>query len=241
MLKPASQLKPLTSWSYSRYSSYQQCPLKFRLQYLDKLLEPKSAAMERGTTIHGLAENYLKGVGRTVPGELVYAADELKRLRAKRKKDPQSVIVEDTWAFKKDWSGTLWNDWTGCYLRVKIDVAELTGTEVTITDVKTGKHRPDNKKDYLEQLHLYGTATLAVFSHVPELTVKARLVYVDAATTFPAPGEEEVYTQKDLPALKKDWEKRVKPMFADKRFAPRPNQWCKWCHYRKDNGGPCSY
>ena len=40
--------------------------------------------------------------------------------------------------------------------------------------------------------------------------------------------------------LKALWEQNVKPMFKDEIFAPLPSYMCRWCHFRKDNGGPCS-
>ena len=60
----------ITSWSFSRYADYKNCPLKFKLKHVDKLNEPPNEAMARGAAIHTLAEEYIKGKGRTVPPEL---------------------------------------------------------------------------------------------------------------------------------------------------------------------------
>jgi len=230
--------RPLTSWSYSRYSLYKQCPLKFYLSVIKKLPEPKGTALQRGVDVHNAVDAYLKGVTAKMPAELATFSVEAKRLRAKRKKDPDSMIIEDNWAFTKDWGPSRWDDWNNCYLRVKVDVAERTGNHIQLTDWKTGKYRPDNHADYVEQLELYQASTLTVFAHVPDLRVTARLLYLDADKIHPT--ETEV-TQADLPRLQKLWSTRVKPMFADKRFAPRPNQFCRFCHFRKDNAGPCKY
>ena len=231
--------KPLTSWSYSRYSSYKQCPAKFNYAYIDKLPEPKGKALLRGAAIHEMAEKYLKGTTRLLPPELKAFGDDFKRLRAKRKKDPASVIVEDNWAFTSTWGPSRWDDWKGCWVRVKLDVAERSGSLITITDYKTGKFRPDNRSDYEEQLELYTLGALQVFQAVPDLQVTARLLYLDAGKTHPE--VPMVATAKDLPDLKKTWERRVAPMFKDKKFAPKPNQFCRWCHYRKENEGPCKF
>jgi len=52
----------------------------------------------------------------------------------------------------------------------------------------------------------------------------------------------------DLPRLKKEWVARTKAMLNDKKFAPKPNRFCGFCHFRKDNvaqaitgGGRCQY
>ena len=51
--------KPTTiqgPWSYSRLTTWEQCPLKAKLKYIDGLKEPGSPAMDRGTAIHKDAE-----------------------------------------------------------------------------------------------------------------------------------------------------------------------------------------
>ena len=53
-------------------------------------------------------------------------------------------------------------------------------------------------------------------------------------------AEPMEYKLADMPKLKLEWNKRVKPMMLDKKFAPKPNQFCYSCHFRasnKDNGG----
>jgi len=49
------------------------------------------------------------------------------------------------------------------------------------------------------------------------------------------------FTRKDFEKSRKKWEKNVQPMFKDTRFAPRPNEKCKWCNFRKAAGGPCKF
>jgi hypothetical protein len=43
-------------------------------------------------------------------------------------------------------------------------------------------------------------------------------------------------------ALKKKWEGRIKALFADDTFAPRPSDFaCRFCDYSKEKGGPCEF
>ena len=30
-------------------------------------------------------------------------------------------------------------------------------------------------------------------------------------------------------------------LLTDTLFAPRPGPYCRWCHFRKENGGPCTF
>jgi len=238
-------IKPLTSWSFSRYSDYRQCPLKFKLKHIDKIQEPPNDAMARGAEIHTKAEKYLKGELRTLPTELKLFKDEFKVLRALYKKKTLGAIVEDNWSFTKDWDQTTWNDWANCWLRVKLDAAhyEDDGDVMVVTDWKTGKFRLEKNEEYVEQLELYALSALLLHEHVEE--VRPRLAYVDQGVVYPEGDSPLIYVRADIPKLKKTWEKRVAPMFKDKKFAPRPNNLCRWCFYRASNkaagGGQCKY
>ena len=238
----------VTSWSYSRYAAYKQCPLKFYLANIAKIAEPPNQAMERGSEIHKLAEDYINGKLAKMPLELGKFAKMFRQLKKVRKKVSSGMAVEDTWAFTKDWTETQWNDWTRCWARIKLDCAVYENEDtLIINDWKTGKFRPQQNADYVEQLELYALGALLLYEDIG--VVKPRLVYLDEGTVFPAPGSPEekslTFRRSDIDRLKKLWEKRVKPMFLDESFAPRLNNLCRWCFYRKDNaangGGQCEY
>jgi CRISPR/Cas system-associated exonuclease Cas4 (RecB family) len=237
-------IKPITAWSYSRYSTYKQCPLKLKLSAIDKIQEPKNAAMTRGAQIHDLAEAYIKGKVAKLAPELAQFKAEFSALRKQYKKSINGMVVEDNWSFTKDWTETSWNDWVNCWVRIKLDCAHhLDEDTLIVTDWKTGKFRPDMNDDYMEQLDLYALAALLLHPHLKK--VLPRLAYTDQGIFYPEPGKELVYTPADIPRLKKLWEKRVKAMMNDKIFAPKPNRFCNWCHYRKSNaangGGQCKF
>lgn len=243
-MKKVIPIKQFTSWSFSRYSDYRQCPLKAKLKHLDKIAEPPNEAMARGGQIHKLAEDYIKGRLARLPAELKAFAADFKKLRALFKKITSGTVVEDNWAFTKDWDPTQWDNWTACAVRIKLDCAHWEDlTTLIITDWKTGKFRPELNADYLEQLELYALAALLLFPHAEQ--VKPRLAYLDVGVTYPAPEAELVFTPADVPRLKKLWAKRTKPMLSDTKFAPRPNDKCCWCFYRSSNkingGGQCKF
>lgn len=236
-------IKQITSWSFSRYNTYKQCPLKLKLSAIDRIREPSNPAMARGDAIHKLAEAYIKGEGRTLPTELHLFKDEFKQLRAKYKKTG-GMVVEDNWSFTKDWHETQWDDWVNCWLRIKLDCAHHEDDEtLVITDWKTGKFRPEMNAEYVEQLELYALAALLLHEHIQQ--VKPRLVYLDLGLTYPTADQPLVFTRADIPKLKELWAKRTKAMLNDKQFAPRPNDKCRWCFYRANNkaagGGQCKY
>lgn len=237
----------ITSWSYSRYMDYVQCPLKAKLKHVDKLKEPPNDAMTRGSSIGRMAEEYLKGKLAKMPKELVKFKKDFQDGKKLVAKKLVLTVVEDTWAFAKDWSKSRWDDWKNCWLRVKLDWAySKDGETMQVVDWKTGKFRPEDVEKYTEQLQLYCLAGLLLHPHIKKVT--AVLKYLDLGLTYPdsARAEQPIsYGREDIDDLVKLWEKRTKAMLSDTTFAPKPNRFCAWCFFRKDNaangGGQCKY
>jgi hypothetical protein len=235
-------VKPLTSWSFSRYNDYRSCPAKAKYKHIQKLKEPPSPAMERGAQIHTLCEQYVKGMQPTLPPELKLFKPEFLQLKKMYKAKKLPMIVEDNWAFDKDWGESTWNDWVNCWVRIKLDMARYTAPNILhVTDYKTGKMNDFKIAEYEEQLELYALGAL-LMSAVEDVTVIVDLWFLDFGVKYPAAGEEKSYTRADLPRLLKSWNAKVKPMMVDTRFAPKPSaNACKYCHYKKANNGPCQY
>ena len=80
---PATQI---TSWSFSRYNVYQLCPLKAKLQFIDKIKEPPNDAMQRGADVHDACEAYIKGKLDKMPEEAKKFAKLFRRLKRQYKK-----------------------------------------------------------------------------------------------------------------------------------------------------------
>lgn len=225
----------ISAWSFSRHADYRQCPLKAKLKYINKINEPANSAMERGSNVHNQAAAYIKGAIPKMPLELKQHRTLFVALKNQFKNFDNMISVEESWAFKKDWSITRWDDWTGCWLRVKTDCARLKPPHLEIFDWKTGRFREEDKAiAYAEQLSLYSLAGFMLYPSVK--TISAYLVYLDSGT-----DHYENFDRSQLPALKAGWEKMVKPMLQDTRFAPRPTAKCIWCWYGqsgKQKGGP---
>jgi hypothetical protein len=99
-------------------------------------------------------------------------------------------------------------------------------------DHKTGRKYDVNAS----QIELFGASA---FMRVPTLEkVNVRLWYLDLSK-----DNEELFTitAAEAVTIRKDWTKRVQPMFNDRRFAPKPNDKCKWCPVSHSNGGTCKF
>lgn len=216
----------ITAWSYSRYSDYEQCPAKAMYKHVMKLKDPGNEAMQRGSDIHKLAEDFASGRLKKLPTELIQFKEEFMLLK---KAKPS---CEQEWAFDTAWRRT---DWFAkeAWLRVKMDAAYYLPKlrEAHVIDHKTGRYKPGT---YTEQMELYGMTALMVFPEADKVTCK--LWFLDS-------GDEVavIFTRADLPALKKKWLTRTKSMLNDKRFAPKPGNHCRWCPFSKVKGGPCKF
>lgn len=212
----------ITAWSYSRFNDYEKCPLLCKLKHVDKRKEPENEAMTRGSAVHGMVEQFLTKKVKTLPANLGKFKGQFMPMRRAK------VLCEQEWAFNSKWERVSWFA-DDAWLRMKVDIHFVKGDTVTIIDIKTGKTHPEHEL----QRSLYALGAFLIY---PEAQVVVQHWYLDsgekATTTFGA-GE--------FKSLQKDWLKRTKAMLADTRFAPRPGNYCRWCHFRKDNGGPCVY
>lgn len=219
-------MSKITAWSFSRWKTYEKCPRLAKYKFVDRLKEPGSAAMDRGTEIHNHAEAALRD-GAEVHETLLAFASQIDALRSGA---PDVLRVECQSAYTREWKPTDW--FAGdVYVRIKSDVMAYYENVKTIVNIdwKTGKTRGQ-----VEQLELYAIDGLLSFPEAQK--VDARFWYVDLA-------EEEQF-EMERPALEKlikKWDRRVMRMLNDETFRPNPGNACRWCHFSKKKGGPCEY
>lgn len=228
--------KRFTSWSYSRYRDWKQCPLAAALKHLAKQGERTNPAMQRGSDLAKEQEAYL--LSKKPPKlslDLKSFSEEFEQVRKEKTK-----IVEASWGFTSNWEPCSTTDWDNCRLRVKIDNGYLDVKEniLHLHDAKTGKFRDWENASYMEQLELYATAGHVMYKGVNE--VQTQLWYTDAGLTFPAEGKRS-FPASEAAALRKAWDKRVAPMLRADTFPARPSRACQWCPFSKSKGGLCRY
>jgi|SRR5882724_4665208 len=242
---PRPRLVQISSWSYSRYQDYEKCPQLAKFKHVEKRREPGSAAYAKGNRVHALAQvwvtrevppldrdnkNYhaellaVNKKGAPIPTELSTFEEEFTELRLTKGKGEQS------WGFKSDWSLTRWDDWAGCWLRIKTDFhyivvekkGKLRSSDGFIIDYKTGREYSEHG----EQRSLYA---LGMFLLYPDLRS------VTAAHWYLEPGLErhDTWQAKDFEKLREYWAKRTRALLSDTTFAPRPTaENCQWCFFR---------
>lgn len=247
---PVPQVK---AWSFSAWQLYTDCPLKYKLARIDKIQEPASPVLDRGTGVHAIAEAFVGKVVPTkldaavqpyiaavkaaakgkLPAELKPLGDELLALRK------AGASVEAEWAFDIDWNPTRWFGPT-TWLRVKLDAHYEKEGVLKVIDHKTGRIYPE--KGQL-QLELYGLAGLLMYPAVEQ--VVAELLYHDQPPSEGTNPAQHIFIRRQISMLKRHWHQRTRAMFADRRFVPKPGNHCRWCFFRNSNkkngGGQCKY
>lgn len=140
-------------------------------------------------------------------------------------------MVEEQWAFTKG-MGRAGNYFgPDVWYRVSLDVGVWwPDNSFTAVDWKTGKRYGSND----DQMEQYAMSIFARFHQVKEL--ETVLAYVDSGDI-----ERMEFTRAEYLKLKEKWFARVAPLFNDQIYPPRPGKHCNWCHFRRSNGGPCTF
>jgi RecB family exonuclease len=228
---------PIKFWSFSALTQFEKCPYSIYLSRIEKASVPERAEdhpLERGNRVHQAAELYVKGEGQMVR-ELSKFASEFERLREGY--GGGTVMVEESWWFKSDWSPAEgWED-PDKWLIVKCDVAEWTSDQhMDVIDWKTGKSW-GKEISHGSQMQLYA---IAAFMRFPQLaTTRVRLGYLDEKSTY----KEKTYDRSKVGELATRFAARGSKLVEAQHFPPKANKSnCRFCEYGPTNGtGACAF
>lgn len=209
--------------SWSRLNTYQQCALKFHLQFISKSFpeEEKSIHLIKGSQLHKQMEEYIlaKNGGMTMPlgfspevRDTIPYADKLFTLY-------DSVHPEAQVACDINWKPTEWFGKDVAW-RAIWDVVGLKPITCFIGDWKSGKINPYGEG--YGQLHLSAAIALKRFEQVPEVT--AAYVYMEHKKVTPIK-----VTREQLPAVIAHFEAEFNKVQMEKEWNPTPNQYCNYC------------
>lgn len=212
------------AWGFSKLDTYRDCPKKFFFQFISKLPQPGSPAMERGSKLHEAIEMYLNGWAKELSEELTNWKEPLDKLKAKDYQAEQALGFDKSWVKLKDWfQPTVW-------LRAKMDAKYVEGDTGYAIDFKSGKYRIPST----DQVELYAVVMSAMH---PELTkVVAEFWFLDTGDVY-----SREYTKETLLKLRTKFEQAVHPIYTDTVWEATPSAACRWCPYSKTKGGPCKY
>lgn len=211
-------------WGYSKLETFEKCPAKFQYQFMQKLPQPGSPAMERGQKMHESIEAYLQGWIKELIPECLSFKEAIDGLKAENFVAEQAIGLDKAWAKLPDWfDKTTW-------IRAKADAMYVSGSKLVVIDFKSGKYRVPST----DQVELYAIVGGALYPEVAQVT--AEYWYLDTGSTY-----SRDYTQAELLELRKKFERRVAPMYTNEVWSPEPSMECRYCPYSKTKGGKCVY
>ena len=220
----------IKSVSYSKLLDFEQCALRTKMKHVDRIPEEKAPAAERGTEIHQMAEDWVRGLGKVLPGPLMKFADEFAVLRREFKSN--NVSLEGEWGFDKDWMPTAYKT---AWLRMKADgVFFIDKKRAVVIDYKTGKSW-GNEIKHGEQVQLYAIATLILWPELEEITVELWYLDQDELTS-------KTYTRAQALRYVQPFNNRLSRVTDARKFPPNANMFtCKWCPYGPAKGNQCPH
>lgn len=222
--------------SHSRLSDYNQCPLKFKMKYLDKLAMFKedsndSPHLVRGSNVHKALENYV--VQKQSNGQLEVKITSLPEVETTKKfvdrfLDSYKIVIPETQiAIDKNWNRVEWFS-KDAYYRAILDLIAIRPSDWVVVDYKTGKFRDyDTGPSGMGQLHLTAGIALHMYPDIPSgQTVYA---YVDHKKTI-----VKDFTQENKTDIRQHFDAEYDKVNSDKEFRPTVNEFCKWCPATRD-------
>ncbi|MBR9678219.1 MAG: PD-(D/E)XK nuclease family protein [Nanoarchaeota archaeon] len=222
--------------SKSRLGTYEQCPFKFKLHYVDGITVPPNKFMLRGLAVHDFMENFHANVKIRKEGLYIKLPEGVS----------EEVLghVKNVIGFeKKRWEKSLEKDYPLKYFKpVMVETKvhnhddKLFGIvdrvhlnyddELVVLDLKTGKYNSKNYDYYRQELAFY--KKLLDGSLLLKKPVKYGAIYFSGSDTLIM---ESVSSQQVaiLTQRIKEFRKNV----MRQKFAPRPSILCKWCGYKE--------
>lgn len=230
----------LKAWSYSRLSIFEQCKLRARLAFVDKIPEPvrplppgkTEHANDRGARVHEAAEIYARGeLGIDLIPELGTFKDEFLRLREFAKTG--RAAFEGDWAFNNQWLPVAWNS-SDVWVRIKLDaLVFLTDEHALVVDYKTGRKR-GNEVKHAEQGQLYQLATFLKYPDLQQITVEFWYTDQDDITRY-------VYTREQGLRFLSGFSRRGSALTSCSEWTPNPNMFsCRYCPYGPKGTNHCT-
>jgi hypothetical protein len=215
--------------SYTSFSTWDQCPAKFKYQYIDRLPQgPTPAFFKHGRDEHKAVETVLETRQPTAWYES--KPDAIKQIvdRIIRSDD---YMIERRIEVDREWNVAPREPWAV----MKIDVAFAEDEKfVHIVDWKTGKGNPAK---YHPQGTCYAAAAGVAF---PGRIVVVHFANMDTGVVAP-PG---TYTTDGTEKLRLMWSQNfglVEQARAADDFPAVRNPFCGNCPYGKSKGGPCEH
>ena len=222
----------MNTFSYSKISTYQQCPLKYKFQYIDKIPTKPSIHLIKGSKIHKLLENfesfeynpnteYHDIVKSFMDSSLGIEILSKPSIREHQIKLNENLRADDSLT-KKETRFIGYIDRINVY--VETTPLDETSKNVELIDFKTGKYKEPKYQDF-QQLILY---SIYMFDKYEIDSILLRFVYVEhnlENSLLLNRSSTEIYRSQ----LQKD----IETIESDTIFKKNQSPLCPWCDYQQ--------
>jgi RecB family exonuclease len=203
--------------SPSNIADFEGCPKRYReTKLLKRFKFEVTDAITHGNVVHEQLEKYVK-YKQPLPEHLEKFGPFIDGLR----ESGYDLFAELEMTITREWKpiADWWNKTGKVYLRGKIDLVALKGSEAIILDWKTGKRKNDPF-----QLQIYGS----VLYHVLGLN------RVDSGFVWLKTNESDTFTidAGNIALIQQDITERISKVeeaYEQDKFPARPTPLCGWC------------
>ena len=209
------------SHSYSSIKLFENCPLRYYRQRIIKDVKDEGGeASIYGERIHALLEARLKG------SDLDPEASQFEPLCSAviQHSEGGELHIEKELVLNEDLKPTGWWE-PDAWLRSKLDVLVLRGTDALVMDWKTGKRKPD-----FFQMQIFAAQVL---KHYPDVQrVKTSLVWLKTMEM-----DTEQYMRVNINEHWAEIMKRIQRIhdaYESGNWPARPSGLCNYCPARHD-------
>jgi CRISPR/Cas system-associated exonuclease Cas4 (RecB family) len=203
--------------SYSRISSFKECPKKFYEMSIAKSVPfVQSEQMRQGEVIHKMLE---ERVTKDKPFPKGY--EYLENYIAPIMRAPGHIFTEMQLTFTPKLIMCGAKDWDNAWLRIIIDVAKMRDGFAWAGDYKSGKR-------HFDELQLKITAA-GMFQAFPQLEqVATNYLWLQEKGV----DEPSVYKRSDAPAIWEEifqYSRLIEEAKRTNTWPAQKNKWCAWC------------
>lgn len=207
--------------SYSSIKLYENCPLRYYHQRVAKsVVDEGGEASKYGERIHSFLEARLKGTD--LPKEVAAYEPLVNAVERVAEQKGAELYVEHELTLSDLLTPTGWYS-ADAWIRSKLDVLVINGTDAVVMDWKTGKRKVD-----FFQLQLFA---VQVFKHFPEvLRVKTSLVWLKDMAM-----DTEQYNRLEANGIWQDIMmriRRIEQSLEHDNWPAKPSGLCRYCPAR---------
>lgn len=213
-------------YSFSKLSTYNHCPRKFKYNYIDKAPKDKSdiTALLKGGAIHSIIEHYPEETTHKLAPQYQHIVDSFVVTGLGQKYLGQKSIREFDFGLTKDLIPTSYSDKEALF-RGSVDYICTIDDVLHLIDWKSGKSK-DPRWQVYDQLMFYAIYFFKAYENINKIRIT--YVYVEHDEY-----ENDIVLERQyLNNYVNDLTNNIEKVEADEIFVKNEGKLCAWCDFR---------